>query len=599
LILLAFAPLPSQTVLRISDFGARGDGKFDCTPALQRVLSAARKAGPCEIRVGAGAWRFLPTDPEASSVIPLVGLTNLSLVGEGPGLTTLVVGNPKVSCLRVEASRQIRMAGFAIDYDPVPFTQGTVVSVETNLAGVAGSAPGETARFDLRLDPAYLPPDDPRYSSPNASWGAKVIPGVYWDLWAVRSKRWEHPSPDLVRFFTDARGIAQSGLKAGDRFAHSFRWYVRDAVVCWASQSVALEDVHIWASPSTTTVWANSEDLVIRGLAIAVKPGSDRLISSCADGIHAFGVRGRFLIEGCRFEGMLDDGINVHCRAAHVMEGSTPERLRINNAGTFDCRPGDRLQVWDGTDGRIKAELKVAAVAHETGIIKILSLERAVEGLRMGKSRETADNLFNLDACCAGVVIRSNYFGHHRGRAIVCKAVGARIEGNAFENVDGLAVGILQESGWGEGPVPRDILITGNTFTGVPRLGSAANPSIRTHIAKAGGQVELPLIENVRIVSNRFVNPRVGAMDIRNASGVEILANTVLSDPTNVHDFRLPVLMLMHSRGIRVDGLAVDDPQTDVGIKIYPTVPQGEVTLANLAFRIRPGGTNVVDARGK
>ncbi|MEK6796484.1 MAG: right-handed parallel beta-helix repeat-containing protein [Spirochaetota bacterium] len=572
----------------VDAFGAKPDGNTDCAPAVYKAVAAAAANNGAVIEFCAGIYQVMPPDTNQIAALDFSGIANITFRGKGTN-TVIRVARPPYGGFRFSRCMNIAVEDIAVDHDIVPFTQGTISAADA----AAGT-------FDLAVDEGYPAPDAPFFADAKSSFGVKVIDGVFYDLIVHRMKSVMAMGAPVFRFTVkDHAALTKAGLAAGDRYAHSYRWYVQSAIGAWDCTNISVRDVAIYACPATTTTWANTKDVAIRGMTVMRRPGSGRIMSSCADGIHSFGVRGTFLIERCHFEGMLDDSINIHCRAATVWSNISPTRFTVNNAGTFRCYPGDRIQIFDPAVGRIRAETTVVAVDAQHPYLHTITVASPVEGLVAGRSTREADNVYNLDASGGQVIIRSNFFGRHRGRSILVKS-DAIITDNVFENIDGLAIAVIKESEYSEGPVPHDIRIERNVFRGVHGLGANAQPSIRSMISSVKGMSLHRDIRNIVIAGNTYADPRVGGIDIRNASGVSIVSN-MFSMNAGGHPFPLPTVLLMQSSLVRIESLFVYDMSSNAAaaVRIHSTVDAGDagVIIRGLNVRLPEGVAPVDDGR--
>ncbi|MBI4979198.1 MAG: hypothetical protein HZC28_17080 [Spirochaetes bacterium] len=588
IILLASCIYLAASVYRVDDLGAKPDGTSDAAPAIYRAAASATQtaAASAVIEFSTGVYYVMPPVTNQIAALDFSGISNVTFRGKGTN-TVILVGRPPYGAFRFSRCLNIAVENIAIDYAVVPFTQGTIDSVDMNAGW-----------YDLAVDAGYPSPLEPFFADAKASWGIKAVPGVFYDLIVHRPSAITLRGERMFRFaYKDGATIKKAGLAAGDRFAHGFRWYVQSAVGAWDCTDVRVKNVAIYAAPAVTTTWANTSNVTIDGLTIARKPGSDRLISSCADGIHSFGVRGTFIIENCRFEAMLDDAVNIHCRAALVWSNISPTEFVINNSGTFRCAAGDRIQLFDPLAGKIRTETRVAAIETISPFLNRITVTSPISGLTAGKTTRDADNVYNLDASGGRVIIRSNYFGRHRGRSILIKS-DALIHDNRFENIDGLAIAIIKESEYAEGPVPHDIAIERNTFTGVPRLGSYAQPAIRAMVSAHGGMSSNRDIRNIVIRDNSFLEPRVGGIDLRNTAGAAIESNVFRTMLPGAHDFALPSVNIMQSRNVIIDTLTVSDINSNAGsaVRIHQSADAGDegVIIRNLTTGL-PSGVKAVD----
>ncbi len=133
--------------LNVRDFGAKGDGSTDDAGAIARAIQAG-------IAKGQGATVFFPQGryllrntqraqiktpyPAAAGIsdayaqrdahVLVQGARDLTLLGE-PG-TVLLMTSYSAAGVLLERCADVTVGQLAIDYDPLPFTQGTVVALD-------------------------------------------------------------------------------------------------------------------------------------------------------------------------------------------------------------------------------------------------------------------------------------------------------------------------------------------------------------------------------------------------------------------------------------------------------------------------------------
>ena len=71
-----------------------------------------------------------------------------------------------------------------------------------------------------------------------------------------------------------------------------------------------------------------------------------------ADGFHVSNCRGRIVVDGCKFEGLMDDPINVHGTSVKVIEMKDPARMICKfmegmSTGMTWGRPDDKVGFID------------------------------------------------------------------------------------------------------------------------------------------------------------------------------------------------------------------------------------------------------------
>lgn len=137
--LLAGAPLLAAEgrVFHVRDFGAVPDGTTDSGNAIRATIAAAMDAAtaagsPVEIVLAAGTYRVRPERPRGAC-FPIHQAANLTVHGAGKD-TKIVIADPAAGDFSFGLCQTVRVADLVVDYDPVPFCQGTIraVNVESS-----------------------------------------------------------------------------------------------------------------------------------------------------------------------------------------------------------------------------------------------------------------------------------------------------------------------------------------------------------------------------------------------------------------------------------------------------------------------------------
>ena len=179
------------------DFGAVPDGKTESGDAICAAIRAALASGPgTEVVLESGTYRVKPEGPRRYC-FPIRGAAGLTVRGASQA-TKVVITDPASGGFSVGLSRQVTLRDFGVDYDPVPFCQGTVRSVDV-----------EAGHFDLEIDAGYPTPDAENFVKavePYGKWGMIMdratrriragTPDHY------MTPRWEHREGRVWRFFT-------------------------------------------------------------------------------------------------------------------------------------------------------------------------------------------------------------------------------------------------------------------------------------------------------------------------------------------------------------------------------------------------------------
>ena len=151
LILTAIGPLSlaarqRQKTFYTKDYGVIGDGVTDDGPAIRQAIGAAIKAGPGARLVFEPKVYRLDARRGGGSHVELKDVNGLTIEGNG---STLLL-HPRNGILDVRRCKNVVFKGFVINFVPLPFTQGTIRSVNA-----------DQGYFDLELHDNYpLPPSD-------------------------------------------------------------------------------------------------------------------------------------------------------------------------------------------------------------------------------------------------------------------------------------------------------------------------------------------------------------------------------------------------------------------------------------------------------
>jgi hypothetical protein len=512
----------------VSGFGAVGDGIHDDGPAIRRALAAAVQAGPgSRVQFDRKPYR-LEEYMERDYQFELAGVNGLSMDGCG----ALLINTPTNNLFRLSGCRGVTVNGFVVDYDPLPFTQGTVTRVDA-ASGV----------FDLALHTGYaLPPEDAevkrRFGESGWQWGSVIDP-------QERHRRWDVQMHFFIQSVEAVEGDerlrrvtvtppfrkALAPVRPGDRFFLPLPWarsggrggYLGTNFSVTACTDCRIEDVTFYSARSGMVfgVSHNEGPIRLRGLQVRFKPGTDRVCTTWRDGIHSKDNRVGPVIEDCYFEGMLDDSINMGANTAMAREVRSGTEFDLMGA---PFRTEDEVLVWDPVTGRTLAKTTVAGVRRDRGGVVVTLLDE-VAGVVTGCKRPHTDiastHFYNLSRCGRGFVIRNCTFKPQRRHAMLVRAPEGLIENNRVDGVGGSAVVLGNEMGsFYEGPFPNNTVVRNNT------IGYTQQAAIRAYTQTRAGTAEIT--HGVQIRNNRItVLPGRKGIDVTHVRDAVVEGNTV------------------------------------------------------------------------
>jgi hypothetical protein len=600
----ACGEVESPRAFSVREYGAVADGQTDAGPGIRAAIEAAQAAAtpetPAEVILDAGTYRVQPVNERSGYCLPVHQAKDVTIRGAGP-TTKLVITSPKTGGLIFGLCERVAVQDLAIDYDPLPFCQGTVLAIN--------AADGH---FDLEVAPGYPTPDAENFlqaHEPYGKWGMIMDPAAR----RIRvgtpdhfmTPRWEHQGGRRWRFFTVEehyrRGLEQ--MRQGDAYVHLARGF-GSAITAQHCDGIRIENVIVYASPGLAVgLIGNRGDIVVRGLQVCFAPGSDRLLSTDADGVHCQQNRSGPRIENCYFEGMADDAINIYAPPNVLREIRSPTQWLV----TPNCivMPGDRLQVFDPQSGMVRGEVRATDVKIE-GRAFLLTIDQPIEGAVAGADHRVADTLYNVDACGAGFQIRHNHMRGNRRYGCLLRAGGGIVEDNTFEDTTGAGVVLTNEPDWPEGPVPWGITVRNNQFLrGGTCLGYADSPhgaALSVRGTRLGhGLAKGEAIRDI-VIENNVIQDRGGtALFIGGARGVTIQGNRVRADAATEMRRSGPAILLEQSSHVVFRDNSVVDPRPRVtaGIEIGGTVVSGDegVQITELETQLAPQTEPIVDRR--
>ncbi len=532
------------------------------------AFAEAKKRGERRMVIPPGTYRLAP---EAGGKVAwtLQGLKDVEIIADGVTL----VSTKLTRSVAIDRCSGVTIRGLAVDYDPLPFTQGTVSAVGPDLNSIevklhAGYPRKPYARIDV-IDAA-------------TRFRKKGMPF----LWGTKA---EMVGEDTVR--VSLKGIGKAAA-VGDLASLSTSTEpggIPHALTIEHCTGVTLQNVTIHSAPGMGILESDGGGAT-KYLGCRVVPGpkpaggsEERLLSTSWDAMQTKTVRVGPWIENCEVRDAGDDSWSVQSADFMVLKqtGATLV-LGSRDEYTIGVDVGDRLTVSLGAPAatvrtrrslsRTEAELDPAILAklNEAAAYSMWRVApRCIEvTLDAELPVKAGDSLFSPDRMGNGFTFLNNRI-HSAGRVLI-KAAG-RIEGNVLDTphaltvcpevpgsaaagVDGIVIrrNTIRHAGW-FCPAPwsamagaLSITATGEKQT-LRAPGVFANVVIEDNVFEecSGPNVVLTSARGVVLRGNRFLRPQhdqppsTGAsfaipanavIWIANSDDVELRANEI-SDP--------------------------------------------------------------------
>lgn len=591
-----FSFCKNSVVIKLSGFGAKGNGISDDGPAFRKALQYAvslakptiLKCEPKTYRIGYRADDFF--------ALTLENAKDITIDGQG----ALLVFDSRNLAIQFLNCENCKLSNFKIDYDPPPCTQGIIkeINIEDGYFIVEISKGYPFPLTDESIQPAYrhgcfLSSLNPPVYTHNWCYVQevkrvgedlfkisvapvtrealqKVLPG---EIFVFRNPLQAPPPTDFTQ--EPRAKVGNTPFNKGVFLNPPIA-----SIQIRFSKNCTLENIEQYVSPGISIFIDGSENIFIRKYRIRYKPGTDRACASLSDGIHCKGnIIGPF-IEECYFQGLWDDAINLCSTPADVIEECISNRkfkTRTLDIWWIDSylRPGQRVLFWDRKSGISLGEYKIIEVEFLENQKRIVTVDKDVKGVIEEKSEP---NFGTLVFILPGKSWVRNCVFQNSLKTAVLPAPGTVIENNLVENCaygvnaclfDGLNLPFAWTQAF-----PRGIVVRNNVFRNVwigavVIYGGTANPSAP------------PLWGNIVVEGNRIYQNNGSGITITNVRKVIIKDNKIDMHPETPLNWR--AIELYHCASIFIKNTKIKESRPAVESAIYaPSTHKNEIKLQNV-----------------
>lgn len=448
---LPIIDMPTKVDVNLSDFGGfPNDGKDDAE-AITKALEFCKKVGitgsATKLIFKKGKYDLF-TNNNNSHLIELKNANNILIEGNGAEIT---IHDPLRGFLTIFKGNNIIVKDLFIDYDPLPFTQGKIVTVDL-----------KNRFFELKIDEGFPSFKTEVFQKATQLWGMLMdptIPGKLKDgahnLFGARE--FEEVSPNVFRIKINGIELLKQ-MEVGDSYVHIARSNGRAVFNTGSSKNITYLNITSYSSPAGTYAANNMEEWNVIGCQLRLKPG--RLHSANADSFHVNGGKFGPWIENSLFEGYSDDAVNMKASKRHILEQVSSKELIINQPlekeeviRIFNPRQGELIGTFTIVDNKPLGNGKTR-----------ITLDKPLEHkLRVGNNK--LDDVAYVDSQSnESFVIKNNTFRNARRYGILIQNSYGIIERNVFENLSQSAIVIDNGVDWGEGFIAHNIVINQNIF---------------------------------------------------------------------------------------------------------------------------------------
>jgi len=544
-----FLPVRARTFF-VSDYGAYSNDNIDDSKAIQATINAAINYGfTSTISFGSGIYNL-------SSTIVITNATNLTITGQGMD-QTILIGNKPMTLFWAAYCDGLIIRSLAIDFDPLPFTAGTIVNINDSYVDVKVQPPHRTDvgrqvqnifRFDpIEMRPAYGPNTFDMYQLPPTNVSTSiVIPGVLRIPMSYRTKLAVGETIILIY---------------GPR---------QDAIVVHDSIDLTIQSVTLHTSWYMGIVTARVRRINI--IDYHAKPNAEYWLSLNADCMHLADSRESIHIYDSKCELQGDDGLNVHAQYFIVNEIVNSSALILSAFNWTDpLNIGDDVLLEFSSNNR-------PFTGYTTGKVASSSFYPPVSRLFI------FTNPINVSigdyACVAdtpSLTIRNFTVERNRARGILVETRNVDIRNSLFNHTSGAAFLFQPSLYFHEGPTGRNVTLINNLYINC----NEGIGQFEGIIAVLPYPIQLvPVINDIRIESSSFYfgNYSQGLVGGTNANNLYITGNYIATNSSS------PLVSICNSRNITASNNTVVNKQGK--IEQYYTFEERNPCQMNLSSLI-------------
>ena len=522
----------------------------DKTLLIRQALGALPPNEAAVLRIPPGTWHFWP-DRAAERhyfisnndcglkriVFPLVNSRHLTIDGQGAEF----IFHGHVTPFVLDGASHVTLRDLTIDYDRPFFTQGEIINAGPEHVDLCI----DRENYPCRVENGRLVFSGPTWDGAGFQWVMLLVqfdPATRMlasnrgyhigrflslahidpthDSWAMKLEASEN-ADGTVRL-TAAWG---DGMEPGNMLVLGHEHRLDPAVLVTDSADVRLENITIHHAGAMGVIAQLSRDITLDGVQIALRPGTDRMVSTLADATHFVNCEGTVALENCVFENMLDDGTNIHgiyTTVSHVLAPDTLELelMHFQQHGIQLYRPGDTVTF---VNRETLLPIQTAVVRNARLVnrerIEVTFTEPVEDSVAVG---DAVDNTTRFPE----IIIRGCRTGHNRPRGVLLSSHRKTVvEDNTFYNSSSGVTIAGDANYWFEAGPVGDLTIRCNRFLSCGYADGA--PAIVIAPEIPGANDDTPCYHrNITIEQNEFQTDGRPVVFARSVDGLRMVNNT-------------------------------------------------------------------------
>ena len=335
-----------ESVFKFDEFNAKHKNSF---AAISDILNLARSKNGSPVRIEFSKKTYnVEKDLNYSWFFNLSNLKNITIDGKG---AKLMIDPSNAYCI-IRNCENVVLKNFEFEHNRLAFTQGDIVEVNDEY-------------FVMKLDDGY--PEFPshefvmnNYPASQWMWGcymdrkARTLLANYPDH-IFFQKIIPAEKPRHYKFYPKPAFIRQlKRIKTGEAFVMPIHQDPHKAwknshgpytIIVVGSKNISVENITARATRHAGWAVAQNEGKVIfKNCTITWRANSNDLISSWRDGAHCKNNRIGPTFINCKWEGLLDDSINIGANPSMIKEDLGNATYKIY--GGYNLKKGGKVGIF-------------------------------------------------------------------------------------------------------------------------------------------------------------------------------------------------------------------------------------------------------------
>ena len=516
---------------------------LDSRPLFQAGVAYASKNNIPLVTADPGSYYFLTLNSQYQHVY-LNAINNVTVDFQH---SDLFMAQGNLMGIDVNNSTNLTLKNFTIDYIHLPFTQATVTSVNPTARTIGIKQLGS---YPL---PSYLNAVTLPSGYPNDGFFAYIFRNGI-ELRTTGRMQVAAPVSDtsiqITGTYPWATATQLATIQPGDTLVLELRAGI-GTIYASNTTGLTVQDVSVYASGFIGVFTTFGSSITVDHVQVIPRPGTDRMISTNADGIHLASAGTNNVITNNTVKRGCDDAIAIDGQwAAIVRAASSGTTVQVTRHNQAPIAVGEAFDFIDLTSAAIVGTATVMAetppVSAQTGSNDeaiALTLDHAVA---VKQNFGVAFN--NPDLRGSGTLISDNLvYQQTFGRGVYPAGVAnVTVSNNMLEATDGGGVLVEQDEGlsynYKTGP-SSNITITNNIIDnalgfGVPSYNVLSYAGAINVVAydQNFNWVKTASMANINITNNFVTNSVGSGIRMENVNGGSVTGNAVLNyglDPTN------------------------------------------------------------------